>query len=64
MEQATSKKAIVAGPVITLTDMDCVIKKILENHLTKQDGQVAQNLGTISLELITEMVTGLTILTT
>ena len=46
-----------------MTDMDCVMKKILENHLTKQDGQVAQNLGTISLDFIAEMVTGLTILT-
>ena len=36
---------------------------MLENHLTKLDGQVAQSLGTISLEFITETVTGLTVLT-
>ena len=55
--------AIVVGPIIIQTDMDCVMKKILENHLTKLDGQVAQSLSTISLEFIAETApTGSTIL--
>ena len=44
--------------------MDCVMKKILENHLTKLDGQVAQCLGTTSLDFIAETaVTSLAVLT-
>ena len=56
--------AFVVSQITIQTDMDCVMKKMLENHLTKLDGQVAQSLGTILLEFIAEMaVTGLTILT-
>ena len=56
--------AFVVNQITIQTDMDCVMKKILENRLTKLDGQVAQSLGTISLEFIVETaVTGLTILT-
>ena len=44
--------------------MDYVMKKMLENHSTKLDGQVAQSLGTILLDFIAETAeTSLTILT-
>ena len=59
-----SNTAIAVGLNTTHIDMECVMKKMSENHLTKLDGQVAQSLGTISLEFIAETaVKGLSKLT-